>query len=1000
MVQTILCATTGLIFTAIGICAVGMGRERNRHGTWFPIAVASLLLALRAAVALASQDQSVAQPFVGGDGFTLAVAGLMALGIFRGMASASGQGNIAPGLGRNDSLASDLLAELEVLYDVAPVGLCLIDAEYRFVRVSKKLADNNGRTVDEYYGAHFQDMIPQIFDRLEPIFRQVFETGQPVVDVEVHCTSSGTPHDVRSWIAGFHPVRRENGETLGINIVVEDVTEHVRTVRALESSEARLRKIVDQVPAMIFGKDVHGRFTLANRATAATYGLTVEGIIGRHHADLHPVPEQVEEFLENDREIIAGGEPRTFVEQTFTDGAGRLHCLHTTKIPFEFGDDEVPGVLGIAVDVTDWKFATEALSRAHAELERRVAERTAELSTANKRLEKVIADHERAAAALAASEQRLQGILDNTPAYVYLKDRDGRYLIANRRVAELFKRSPEEIYGKTDFDILPDEVARQLSHNDRTVITKRAATEFDETLMAEDGPHTYLSMKFPLFDADGVPYAVGGISTDITERKRVLAELRSKQRVLEQLLETHERDRQLTAYEIHDGFVQEVTAALMFLETARATRHDLSDDMKQVCQRGFELLRSAIAEARRLISCLRPPILDERGIVAAIEYLVAEHVEAGGPPVEFVHDNNLARLSPLLQSTVFRIVQEALTNVRRHSKSPRARLDLSQSDDRIHLDIQDFGVGFDPKQTVEGRFGLAGIRQRAKAVNGWAKIESIPGAGTTVEIDLPRLDALEREALERDRAEETLRLSEERFRSLVDTAPDLIYLLGVDGTIEYLNRTAPGFQLEHVLGTSAYDYMSNRDQEVLRSNIERVLISGEYTAFELQSVGEFNAPAWYAIRLGPRWRDGNIVGVTSIATDITQRKQAEERHRAAQSRLETMLSSGPAVHYARTPGPDFATIYVSENVRDLLGHEAAEILATPRFWLDHIHNADRESVVAALDNGCEGEGCTLTYRMRHQDGSYVELRDEWRPLSEPDAQTREFIGRWSATPEA
>src|SRR5690606_9506381 len=107
------------------------------------------------------------------------------------------------------------------------------------------------------------------------------------------------------------------------------------------------------------------------------------------------------------------------------------------------------------------------------------------------------------------------------------------------------------------------------------------------------------------------------------------------------------------------------------------------------------LLRESLDEGRRLISGLRPPILDEQGIVAAIAYLVGEHVAAGVAAIRFNHDVHFDRLEPLLEGTLFRIAQEALNNVKRHSHSETAAVDLSQIGDRIQLQIRDWGVGFE-----------------------------------------------------------------------------------------------------------------------------------------------------------------------------------------------------------------------------------------------------------------------------------------------------------------
>lgn len=121
--------------------------------------------------------------------------------------------------------------------------------------------------------------------------------------------------------------------------------------------------------------------------------------------------------------------------------------------------------------------------------------------------------------ALARGEARLRAIVDNTTSVIFMKDTEGRYLMANRQFEALFHVKAEDLAGKTDFDVFPESEAIEFTANDRRVLQTGRVLEFEETAMFDDGPHTYLSVKFPLIDGEGRVYAVCGINTDITERK-------------------------------------------------------------------------------------------------------------------------------------------------------------------------------------------------------------------------------------------------------------------------------------------------------------------------------------------------------------------------------------------------------------------------------------------------------------------------------------------------
>jgi PAS domain S-box-containing protein len=135
-------------------------------------------------------------------------------------------------------------------------------------------------------------------------------------------------------------------------------------------------------------------------------------------------------------------------------------------------------------------------------------------------------------------EQQLQSILDNSSAVVALKDNDGRYLLVNRVFERLFKLNQDDVKGKTDHDLFPRYMADAFRANDRRVLKENCALEFEETAPGEAGPHTYLSVKFPLLDDGGDPYGVCLMATDITNRKEAEKQLKESKDRFRQILDT------------------------------------------------------------------------------------------------------------------------------------------------------------------------------------------------------------------------------------------------------------------------------------------------------------------------------------------------------------------------------------------------------------------------------------------------------------------------------
>ena len=159
-------------------------------------------------------------------------------------------------------------------------------------------------------------------------------------------------------------------------------------------------------------------------------------------------------------------------------------------------------------------------------------------------------------------------------------------------------------------------------------------------------------------------------------------------------------------------------------------------------RRGLRLLRESIEEARRLVSGLCPPVLDEFGIVAGIEHLVGTNQGDGGAKITFVSKGHFGRLAPSLENALFRIVQETIGNALRHSQSETIRVELAHDQRQIHLHVEDWGVGFDPQAVDESHFGLRGVRERARLLGGRAIIDSAAGQGTRISVRLPLVEAV------------------------------------------------------------------------------------------------------------------------------------------------------------------------------------------------------------------------------------------------------------------
>src|SRR3972149_1507388 len=338
-------------------------------------------------------------------------------------------------------------------------------------------------------------------------------------------------------------------------------------------------------------------------------------------------------------------------------------------------------------------------------------------------------DPSRAEPKLDCLDSIISRVITESPINFLALDAKGIITVCIGRVGESVGINSQELIGRSIYEVCQDipevkDLIPQLISGETGI----ASLHLREREL--DIWHT------PLCDDQGKPMGTAAIVINATQRWQVEQKLHEEQALLQRMLRLHERDRQLLAYEIHDGFVQEVTAAIMALTSLLDYEGLPPGETQGKLQEISALLKKAVGEIRRLISGLRPPILEEVGVVSAISSFI-DSLPPNKAKIGFTAKVQFERLGPLLEATIYRIVQQAINNVIIHSNADRAEIRLTQQGEWIHIEIEDWGNGFDPSNVSEDRFGLQGIRERARLMRGRAVIDSAPGKGTRVKVDLP-----------------------------------------------------------------------------------------------------------------------------------------------------------------------------------------------------------------------------------------------------------------------
>lgn len=337
-------------------------------------------------------------------------------------------------------------------------------------------------------------------------------------------------------------------------------------------------------------------------------------------------------------------------------------------------------------------------------------------------------------------ERRLNGLIESAMDAIVGVNQAQRIVLFNSAAEEMFRRRRDDILGQSLDCLLPERFRaahrRHIAQFEQSGASNRLMGEpLQVTGLRADGA------EFPIEATisqvrEGESVFFTAILRDITERKRAAAEIQALARGN---LAIQEEERLLLARELHDQIGQALTALKFPFEARRKDgrrRHDPA-----ALDQAVAAIDDLIDKVRTLVRQLRPPPLDDLGIAAAIRDLIAMPSFRGGPAIELDENLGNERLAPSIELNVFRIVQEALTNVWRHSRAQRVVIDLSRRHGSLSLSVRDNGVGFDAPAVMAatGRamsLGLLGMRERAASLGGTLSIHSSPGLGTEILVDL------------------------------------------------------------------------------------------------------------------------------------------------------------------------------------------------------------------------------------------------------------------------
>jgi PAS domain S-box-containing protein len=515
-----------------------------------------------------------------------------------------------------------------------------------------------------------------------------------------------------------------------------------KKLETLEHSEERFRSVVETAIDAIITINSSGNITFWNHRAEMMFGYSADEMLGKPTTVIMP-----QRFRDAHKKRIAQVDSRgkstvsgKTVELVGLKKDGREFPLELSLAKWESHEDIY--FTAIIRDITARKLAEEALKKARDELERRVDARTAELAEANEELRQRIHECERAEADLRESEQKYSTLVEDALIGVYII-RDGEIVFANDKFADIYGYPKDELIGMDSLKLVhPDDRPLVKKMREKRLTGKKVPSEYEIRGLKKNGDIIWVMRSYSLIKYNGRP-AISGIVADMTKRRLAEDALRKSDKELRilsnQLLSAEEKERKRIARELHDGIGQALSAIKFSVENSLRELHNGThpSDLKSL-ESVIPLTQKTIEEVRRIVKDLRPSILDDLGILATIAWFCREFQNVySGIRIEkdiAIKENDI----PLpLKTVIYRVLQEALNNVAKHSRADTVDLSMKKTPAGIEFVVKDNGTGFDLEKTIAQKpaqrgFGLASMRERVELSEGMFDICSVIGNGTTI----------------------------------------------------------------------------------------------------------------------------------------------------------------------------------------------------------------------------------------------------------------------------
>lgn len=656
-----------------------------------------------------------------------------------------------------------------------------------------------------------------------------------------------------------------------VSVLEESESELKGVVEALREAERRYRVISDNPLLMVYVNDAQGVFLDANDSALQLLGYTREEL-GQVSFENVVHPEDYPKATEAQLENISRGRTDNPIELRLTTKSGEQVWVEAYGSAIDKDPQSWRG-LGIARDISERKRAEESLQE---------------------------------------SEQKYRELCESLPEIVCEVDTQGNITYVNGVAFDVFG------YTQEDFDrglnvlqmLVPEERDRAVENIGKVLAGEVLGAEEYVAQRKDSSPFAAMIHTSRVTDDEGAPVGFRGIVMDISERKQAEEALRESERKLR-------------------GFMDSAADTFLVLDSEL--------NVTEINRHGIERFEEIGLKRKDVIGKnLSDIVPDLRESGRYDMYL--DVVRTGNPLVleDFVPHPRFGHMHAILK--VFKVgtgLGIVATDITERKRTEEA---LKESEERLRLIFESVAEGIfvldlngNYTEVNERMLEIHGLSSKAEIIGkscfelvaprgmeraeagmmetverGWTGCQEYIGRkadGSEVPMEVSGqmlrdtsgnpvgIVGIATDIRERKRAEGALRESEEKFRSLVENAPALIIIADCEGKIQLINHTLPGVTPGDAVGKTIFEYVPAEHHDEMRRSIERVFETGEPCDYEVAGAGPEGTTSWYSTRAGPILSDRDVVGVTLVCTDVTERKQAERALQTYSERLEEIVES-------------------------------------------------------------------------------------------------------------